>query len=1337
MIENVRSTSGSILASSEDTQNSASAATCRDPEPASIIAITPSHSPSADTTRRLAPASQRTVTVTQPARVRGLQWFHNLSVGRKQLLGSTLAIGSLLGLMGVGSLLLFAVGRHQLARQAVAELSVAHAAYNLKIDAVGRSFQSQATNPAIVNIASTAASGDSISDDAFDTVQQLLQTAAAAHELEYAILVGRDRTIVAHADRQGEPFTPDNLIAAALQTGKQIKTTALVPWQKLIREQGPLSADFVEQNALIQYTATPVTTSLHPDQVIGVLIAGDIINGTTTIPHAILTTFKNGYSAIYQCEADDSFALSTALYAGANPDVNAAQADVALTDATLVKQAMTNPEQTATRRAAIAGTAHTLAAQAITDFQGQPIAVLVRGTTELSQNTSIANSLKLHILLAGFAIAINVLLARFMGRSLRRPLLNLQQAAQKFIAGNHHVRADVFSTDEVGQVAAAFNQLANEITQSESRPQEQARQTQQTAMQTALLASLTQQIRQALDEQTILDAAVVGLRQVLAVDRVLVCRFRAAPDTGDIIAEAVAPHQPQLWGTTMRLHLTPESLEDYSQGRVTYQEDASTAATNSHEQAIADPLTQGAHVVAPLFAGEALVGLMWAQQAAASRQWRPVEIAWMEQIALQLSYALSNRKLRQQEQATTREQQLTQLIAQMRQNRDEASLHQATVTRVRSTLAADRVVIYGFDEEVSGICIAESVEANWPKLIASNIAASDAADRLGKGDAKDTFRQRMQVIANVAAAILPTSYRQQLDQHQVKAYLSTPIMVGDSLHGLLVAHQCAAPRDWENSDIQFLTQVATHLGQSLEQVRVLQQQQQAATLAQQLAAIAGQTQAASEETQIYRTVVDSVRQALTTDRVLLHWVNATSQGTSAAESINEAWMPVSGNDFENPIVIEPYPQWYQADAPGPVEAIADVQTADLPAAYKAQLRSLAVKASLVAPVMVEADVVGLLITHQCSHTRRWDPLEIDFIRQVAAQLGTALSQLRLRTHSESQLRSQQALQGKLIQLISNVKAVAQGNLRVHAEVATGEIGTVADFFNAIVDNLHQLVVQVRQITEQVTTVILEHDEAVQTLSQDSLLQAEEVTRTLTSLTQMTHSTHRVAAQAQQAAAIAKSASSKAENSGEAMDLTVQSILNLREITSETTHKVKRLGESSQQISKVVALIHDIAVQTNLLAINAGIEAHRAGAAGKGFFVVAEEVGELASRAATATQDIERLVSTIQEETFDVVEAMDRSTAEVVVGTRLVQDAKYDLSRILEVSQQIDRLLQSVSETTNSHASTSATVTQLMQDIIQLSECTSESSDQISESLHQTLATVQSLQATVSPFKVER
>ncbi|PSO58673.1 MAG: hypothetical protein BRC36_17465 [Cyanobacteria bacterium QH_2_48_84] len=203
-----------------------------------------------------------------------------------------------------------------------------------------------------------------------------------------------------------------------------------------------------------------------------------------------------------------------------------------------------------------------------------------------------------------------------------------------------------------------------------------------------------------------------------------------------------------------------------------------------------------------------------------------------------------------------------------------------------------------------------------------------------------------------------------------------------------------------------------------------------------------------------------------------------------------------------------------------------------------------------------------------------------------------------------------------------------------------------------------------------------------------------------------------------------------------MNRTVEGISQLREKVAETAKKVKRLGESSQQISKAVSLINQIALQTKLLAINASIEAARAGEEGRGFAVVAEEVGELATQSAGATKEIEAIVENIQKETGEVVEAMELGNSQVVEGTHLVGEAKQSLDQMVEVSHQIDQLVQSISGETVSQTKTSEMFTNLMKDIAKVSENTSDSSRQVSDSLEGTVEIARQLQASVGKFKID-
>jgi twitching motility protein PilJ len=337
--------------------------------------------------------------------------------------------------------------------------------------------------------------------------------------------------------------------------------------------------------------------------------------------------------------------------------------------------------------------------------------------------------------------------------------------------------------------------------------------------------------------------------------------------------------------------------------------------------------------------------------------------------------------------------------------------------------------------------------------------------------------------------------------------------------------------------------------------------------------------------------------------------------------------------------------------------------------------------------------------------------------------------------AQEQREKTDQLQKELIQLLSDVEGVSRGDLTVRAEITEGEIGIVADFFNSIIESLREIVIQVKQAANQVNLSVGDNENSIQELAGAAIRQADRINEILYSVEMMTGSIEQVADSAKSAATVAKVASHNAKVGGLTMEKTVESILQLRYTVAETAKKVKRLGESSQQISKVISLINQIAMQTNLLAINASIEAARAGEEGRGFAVVAEEVGELAAQSAAATKEIEQIVENIQLETNSVVEAMEVGTTQVVEGTRLVEQTKESLAQIVEVSTQIDLLVQSISNATVSQAMTSQSVKELMQEIAQISQNTSDSSKTVARSLKETVSITEELQESVSTFQV--
>ena len=330
----------------------------------------------------------------------------------------------------------------------------------------------------------------------------------------------------------------------------------------------------------------------------------------------------------------------------------------------------------------------------------------------------------------------------------------------------------------------------------------------------------------------------------------------------------------------------------------------------------------------------------------------------------------------------------------------------------------------------------------------------------------------------------------------------------------------------------------------------------------------------------------------------------------------------------------------------------------------------------------------------------------------------------------------EALQKELITLLSDVEGAVSGDLTVRAQISAGEIGIVADFFNAIVESLRDVVTQVKLATVEVNTSVNTNNESIRTLASDATLQSEQLDGVLQSVEQMTDSIQEVASNARQAADASNLAATTAETGSIAIAQSATSILQLRQTVAETTKKVKRLGEASQQISKVVVLIDQIALKTNMLAVNASIEAARAGEEGRGFAVVAEEVGALAAQSATATKEIARIVESIQQETTEVVESMETSTLQVVEGTNKVEDARKSLVQIVEVARQVNELFQGISIATTSQVQTSQSVKLIMENLSMQSQKSSETSREVAIALQETANIASKLQASVETFKVD-
>jgi methyl-accepting chemotaxis protein PixJ len=498
------------------------------------------------------------------------------------------------------------------------------------------------------------------------------------------------------------------------------------------------------------------------------------------------------------------------------------------------------------------------------------------------------------------------------------------------------------------------------------------------------------------------------------------------------------------------------------------------------------------------------------------------------------------------------------------------------------------------------------------------------------------------------------------------------------------------------------------------------------------------SQALSEEELVapLAQLLAPARNSIGADRLVIYRFHPDWGGHIVSESLANGASSAVNDLVSDPCIPVSHREEF---ANGHIVANYNVLEAGYHHAHVKLFERLDIKSNLVVPMTQNGNLVGLLIAHHCHNFHHWQPSETQVLTELAEELVTAMlaysTAERTKYNADKDRAENVARQKELMRLLTEIEGAATGDLTVRSEINEGEIAIVGDFFNSIIESLRDIVSTVKVSTAQVTSSVDENESEIRQLATAANAQAEQIEQTLRQVEEGAVAIQSVAQSARQATIVATAAAATAESGGIAMDHTVANINQLRETVAETAKKVKRLGESSQQISKAVGLINQIALQTNLLAINASIEAARAGEEGRGFAVVAEEVAQLATQSSAATKEIEKIVSTIQRETGEVSQAMELSTAQVVEGTKAVEQTKISLKEIIDQSKEIDAFLKSISASTIEQVRTSEAVQQVMAGVAQVSSRTSTSSVQVSNSLLATVAIARELEAVVGKFKV--
>ena len=380
---------------------------------------------------------------------------------------------------------------------------------------------------------------------------------------------------------------------------------------------------------------------------------------------------------------------------------------------------------------------------------------------------------------------------------------------------------------------------------------------------------------------------------------------------------------------------------------------------------------------------------------------------------------------------------------------------------------------------------------------------------------------------------------------------------------------------------------------------------------------------------------------------------------------------------------------------------------------------------------VLAMLLALLFVVACAFGLARVQLLASRSRQGVAELQQQDAQ---RQEQEAQ-RVNDANQAAILRLMNELQAVAEGDLTQEATVTEDITGAIADSVNYTVEELRMLVGNVQNTATQVAQTTAQVDSTSTELLAASTEQLREIRETGRSVLDMASRITEVSTQAQESAAVARQSLVAADTGLQAVQNAIGGMNAIRDQIQDTSKRIKRLGESSQEIGEITELISDITEQTNVLALNAAIQAASAGDAGRGFSVVAEEVQRLAERSADATRQIAALVKAIQTDTQDAVGAMERSTQGVVQGAKLSDNAGTALTEIDSVSRRLADLIEQISQSASREAESANVVAANIQHIFAVTEQTGEGTRASARQVRELSHMAEELRQSVSRFKI--
>lgn len=792
-----------------------------------------------------------------------------------------------------------------------------------------------------------------------------------------------------------------------------------------------------------------------------------------------------------------------------------------------------------------------------------------------------------------------------------------------------------------------------------------------------------------------------------------------------------------------------------------------------------------AYITTAIYQNDQLWGLLATYQCSGPRQWQESEINLATQIASQLGVAIQQATFMEQQQeqaeqirqAVAREKNVIKIVDKLRQSQDLENNFRTITQEVRSQLVkSDRVAVYRFNPDFSGEYVSESVAPGWVKILKESSTEATVGATVWSVDTylQETkggqfINKRSSVINDIYTHGLTQCHVETLELIQARAYIIMPIFVGgDQLWGLLAVYQNSGPRQWTEVEVSLVTQITAQLGVAIKQAEYVEQQQKQAEQLRlvvererAVAKIVDKVRQSSDIETIFRTTTQEVRlQVVKSDRVAIYRFEPDFSGLYVAESVASGWVRVLDQNIAPPQVggnirfVDTALQrdtYLQESKGGQYvfkknSIVEDIYQANFSPCYVEALEVIQARAYLIVPIFVGEKLWGLFSAYQNSAPRQWQEAEVNTMVQIATQVGFAIQRTeylqQLQNQSEQlslaaqrEKEAKELLQQRAINLLAAVMPALDGNLTVRAPLTNDELGTIADVYNNTLKSLCEIVVQVQTTATRMAATSTKSEGAVNQLSAQAQEQFQEVIQALEEVQLMVNSTQEVAANAQAIDQAVLKANQTVRSGDTTTQRTVAGILDIKETVTEAGEKIKSLGESSQKISRVVNLISDFATQTQLLSLNAAIEATRAGEYGRGFAVVADEVRSLARQSAKATTEIELMVQEIQSQTSELFKVIETVIGQVTNGTNLAQETRESLQAIASATTEISTLVAGITQATLAQTNQGKSVTQTMQGVAATSKETSQESTQVTASFQELLATANQLRDTVAQFQV--